>query len=146
MRLRTLVGVAFAVGGAIACSAPSLTERTVEGGRLVRTLGANDSTLAVFIEPSQCFACGGAMEPWVRLQARRSANVFIVLTLPPSPEQRRELAVRRIHAAGILDARRWWRERRKPPYVVLFVAGTTVFEQSLDSTVAVNKLLQDLKW
>jgi hypothetical protein len=129
-----------------ACSAPPLPKRTIEGGKRIGSLGVADSALVLVIQPDQCFACGGAMEPWVRLQARRPGNVFIVLAGTPSAAQRRELAVRRIQPAGTLDTRWWWRERRAPPYVALVAGDSTAFERPLKAVPEINRLLGTLRW
>lgn len=119
------------------CAPPPLSERAIDGDRPLSRLSAADSIVILVIEPSDCLACGGSLEPWVQWQQAHPQRVFIVLTVPATTQQSRELALRRLRPAGTLDSRWWWRDEFRTPHVALLVGGQVAFQAYLgDSAVA----------
>lgn len=107
-----------------ACRAPATPlDEALAGGARVASLVARDRpTVLLVYPPKYTFACAAELLKWRALDQAGRVHAVLVLNRAPSEADRKALAIRRVHVAGVIT-RPFWRGGGEPPKEYLVENG-----------------------
>ena len=117
----------------------SLDMPLVDGSVVGDVLQPEGLSVVLIYSPSQCFSCSGLLHRWVEFAGEHEADLKLILTKKPSPDEARTLRFLRVDVAGVLAS-----ERADPGYSAAYLVRANRVVDAAAGTQEQAAMLEEL--
>lgn len=102
LKALSLIAAAMWISACSRAPVPLSAAPLTEGGTVARLLPARGTTVALVVRPSDVFNCYQPLWAWNEWRRQHPGGVVLLFTREPTPEERRQLVLRRVRPDAVL--------------------------------------------